>query len=1470
MRGEIAARALRCIACRRAVTGEGEALWLYPIPDISSDDAAGPATQATLPTDTDVAAHPRRVGRYVVTRTIGQGGMGSVFEVWDPDLERAVAMKVLHGGQFASAEARARFFGEARAAAMLEHPGIVRLLDLGAVDELPWFTMEKVLGPSLEEVLRQSGPLPLEEAARLVRAVAAAVHHAHEAGIAHRDLKPGNVLIDSDGNPKVADFGLAKPLHDDRELTGTHQVLGTPAYIAPEAALGGAKVDWVRVDVYGLGALLYATLTGCPPSEGSTNHRRLLAAARGERPAVRALRPEVPAALEGIVDRALQLDPAARYPDARAVGADLDRWLRGEEVSVRPEGLRGRLRRRALAHRSALLGGAAALGIVAAALAWSPLRAWQADRAHASAAERAWADAGRRLEAMTVPAERDTLRTAFAEAPEHRGTAAAARAWLSLGDEQRARRDHRPGRGTSDHLVSWSRALADAPGAALQTEALLRIARERYERMRVDDLGALLGELEAIAPPEAEAELLPLQLGWALLADQTDDAARLRLRAQELGLPVASRFADPVRTRAALGTGTPLRLTAQYAWFPHREASEEPEAWLLVGDRYTRATLTLPVQVHETLTLPGRPDIRRLRRQEDGTVTTVGPPWPRAWGDLDGDGVSEGYGWDGRDLLRADRTPAGLRWRPVDRGITLARSDGGGVVVADLDADGADELVAGLGAWHALDVRVLVPDGAGGLRLRARAHRNSVFDIAALPDPWQPGALVVALESECYPNARVHGHEHPAGPPSAVVVRRLVGDELVEIDRWELPKSADGLRLLRTVDVDGDGRQEVVGVLESDAYGSVVAEVMTFVLWPAAERDRFEVGIQWGVALMHDAELDGDPATELVVAEGSLDGLAEGVGTELWILGHGDTPLPRRPVRPPTPPQPAPEGVAGEAAERVWLAADLLARSGLRTEAVDLLERQAAISQERTAVALGRAAAALWAAERRPERAAAAWERVAMGDRAGPWADAALAWLDAGEPGLALRAAAAQRRLDPAAALPDAALAPWQEAAVLRVDGSTPLDPGWAIEVPLALEHRPTGVVLRHVGVRPPDVRRGTLTPRAAPLARLPLRRVGDALAMQLDATWTRAEWGSRGDLGLDLGAFDNAFAVAAGGGGELVSATFLCPGRLQGNDAYLMPDLDQPIDVPLRVRFRLAWLPHRARWMCSIELPELGLFDRVEWEDPPPPAELSLVLGNMGQLGAYSEAQVERLELWGVVAGPPVTERALLVQQALAAQAPTRALELAGAELPVARAIAQARTRQLSAAVAALREARGTLALQEALPYLLRAEPERFTPLLREALGPEFLGAFHRVWDTSMGAMVRAPWVRDTLWAELEGVELSDDPRDPAWELLGARALAMLSTTDAAQGREAALRWLAALDRLPTVSPTHAEIAARLHRLLAFAAASRGEIALAQQHAAWSMERSATPEIDIDRFLVAPAWRGLELPRVPERSADR
>jgi tetratricopeptide (TPR) repeat protein len=287
------------------------------------------------------AGLPIRVGRFEVLALLGQGGFGSVYKARDPELDRVVAIKVPRPGAFGSSGDAERFLREARSAARLRHPGIVPVHEIGHERGLPYIVADFIDGTTLNDHMAH-GPLGFRESALLVAQLAEALDFAHRHQVIHRDIKPGNVLLDRTGRPHLTDFGLARR-NDEREITLTMdgQIVGTPAYMAPEQAAGDlARVD-SRSDVYSLGVVLYELLTGGLPFRGTM--RMLLHQVQHEEPRPpRRLNDRIPRDLETITLKAMAKEPAERYQTAGEVAADLRRWLAGEPIQARPIGALGR------------------------------------------------------------------------------------------------------------------------------------------------------------------------------------------------------------------------------------------------------------------------------------------------------------------------------------------------------------------------------------------------------------------------------------------------------------------------------------------------------------------------------------------------------------------------------------------------------------------------------------------------------------------------------------------------------------------------------------------------------------------------------------------------------------------------------------------------------------------------------------------------------------------------------------------------------------------------------------------------------------------------------------------------------------------------------------------------------------------------------------------------------------------------
>jgi serine/threonine protein kinase len=311
LRAELAAR----IARRQRLNA------VFDMPTLSETPPQTPA--ATLP----------QVAGYEILEVIGHGGMGVVYKANQHGLNRLVALKMVLAGASASPQDLARFRAEAEAVAQLQHPNILQIFEIGEQNGCPFLALEYVGGGSLAEHLGGT-PVAPRQAAELVLALARAIEHAHQRGIVHRDLKPANVLLQPDGLPKIADFGLAKREKSNQAHTQTGTILGSPSYMSPEQASGRTDEIGPATDIYALGVILYELLTGRPPFKGATVLETIDQVREHDPVPPRFLLPKTPRDLETICLKCLEKRPQRRYASAGALAADLRAFLQGEPISA--------------------------------------------------------------------------------------------------------------------------------------------------------------------------------------------------------------------------------------------------------------------------------------------------------------------------------------------------------------------------------------------------------------------------------------------------------------------------------------------------------------------------------------------------------------------------------------------------------------------------------------------------------------------------------------------------------------------------------------------------------------------------------------------------------------------------------------------------------------------------------------------------------------------------------------------------------------------------------------------------------------------------------------------------------------------------------------------------------------------------------------------------------------------------------
>ena len=317
------------------------------------------------------------LGDYELLGVLGRGGMGVVYRARQQSLNRIVALKTLHSSTSLEERDILRFQNEAESAANLRHPGIVAVYDVGEANGRHYYSMEYIEGIDLSHLIKENS-LPGKNAAQYVMQLAQAVHYAHEQGVLHRDLKPSNVLLDSQGKVKITDFGLAKRVNADSQLTGEFTIMGTPSYMPPEQAMPSRGSVGPCSDVYALGAILYELITARPPFRGDNPMETIRQVVNDEPIAPRLLNPGIAQDLQTICLKCLEKEPSRRYDSAKTVGEELERYLKGKPILVRPISRIERLWRLCKRHpREASL-----VGLIAAAVALGSLGiAWQWRRA---------------------------------------------------------------------------------------------------------------------------------------------------------------------------------------------------------------------------------------------------------------------------------------------------------------------------------------------------------------------------------------------------------------------------------------------------------------------------------------------------------------------------------------------------------------------------------------------------------------------------------------------------------------------------------------------------------------------------------------------------------------------------------------------------------------------------------------------------------------------------------------------------------------------------------------------------------------------------------------------------------------------------------------------------------------------------------------------------------------------------------
>jgi tetratricopeptide (TPR) repeat protein len=494
----------------------------HPLPGQSSGQYLAPTLgqasgshQTTRPGQLEVGAIFAR--RYRLDQELGRGAMGIVWKAQQLDLDRPVALKMLLQGSMAGDSLRRRFVDEARSVARLDHPNVVKVHDVGEEDGILFFTMDYISGPTLRQKIKQS-KIPIDQILEIGSGIAEGLQHAHEGKLVHRDLKPANILIDSSGRPRITDFGIAKDTsRTEGGMTREGEVLGTPAYMSPEQADGGAHSSDARTDIYALGAILYRALTGVPPYQGDSGYDILTKVLTAPVPNAQDENAEIPDDLNELITQLLAKEVGDRPATAEEAGQRLRKILRRYQrgSSLAPQAIP-----RQSSPKGALLLGVGVLvlglGVTGGIFGW---RAYQ--NAQRIAAEQAAEEAARK-QAAEEAAAREAALEALAEA---RGLKSQEDALAKLETCFPALSDH-------------------APAFVAKGEALLALDR-------VDDAVDAFQAAQALTPKDLPTRVL---LGKAILARGDLQAAEEIAEVLE-ELPAGRRAGAELRSAIAEESG---------------------------------------------------------------------------------------------------------------------------------------------------------------------------------------------------------------------------------------------------------------------------------------------------------------------------------------------------------------------------------------------------------------------------------------------------------------------------------------------------------------------------------------------------------------------------------------------------------------------------------------------------------------------------------------------------------------------------------------------------------------------------------------------------------------------------------------------------------------------------------------------------------------------------------------------------
>jgi tetratricopeptide (TPR) repeat protein len=1246
------------------------------------DRGPGAAARLLAP---ELEVPPARVGAFRLGAEIGRGGMGVVYAAEQEHPRRQVAVKILRGRASDSASAE-RFRAEAQALADLEHPGIPAVYAAGEEDGRLWLAMERVHGVPLD----RAAPPELEGKLRLMLAVCAAVAHAHAHGVVHRDLKPNNVLVGADGQPRVLDFGIAGRALEESAAAGT------PAYASPEQLAGAPPSP--AADVYALACICWELCAGSRP-------------------------PTPHPALQGDLGRALKAalrpDPQQRTPTVEVLAADLAAVLAHRPLRSDPGPWPHRARlllRRRRRTAGALLAAGVLLGMVLAGAAWTEHQRERAAQAHLSVARARMGE----LRARGAEREAEGVFEAFVRLPEHRGTRALAEAWRERAEHQRAGGHH--DEALRSLAEAWIHA-PDRPSAEAAAVALGEVfdAERRY--------GALweLGRAQSSAVREALAQ----PLLRAAVARRDVAHARAVARPEDRGL-------DAVL--ALLGHATSLGMAPAGAALVDADGDGRPELWTQEGPKLQVWRLGEPQLVAELLSPPVPfANLDRLVRVGEHLMwvcmgadrSHVGvweatpaldgwtlraqlpasTPTAVASADLDGDGQPSllvGLAYPVRRLLEV--LPGGEVRSPhpdtdaLESGIMALAS-------GDLDGDGRTDLVVAPAAWRAYEVRSLLARD-GGLQLGGRARLGAVHRLALLPRasgaPW-----VVAGKSDQTPSRLALGEHTPFGEPAGLYLLDPTA-QMQPMVRIPSPIPDRGPDVTNTV--------EPLLALRLPSGPALAAGLYNFDeerwIWILPEPERAGGWLVAGLSLVGAADVDGDGLDEVLVQDAARG---------LWWLGIGEQTMPAwvGPEERASVADPPPRG-ADAAMISAWSRVQLLEQAGMMELAAAGFAEIAALAPERDTAA--RAHLAAGSIEEALGRSEVAADRYASALRDLP--ELLEVERQKARTGLA-RTAARTLRLEDAARAADGldglewiARAASHDQQLELLSSAPRLDPRWALLAPAALAHDP------RAGAWKLDVFND-----GAEIARTRLRADGVRVGLEVEVEVELLELGSGVKLALKGPEGEPVLEVmihGQGGGGFTLLAVNCGGGRV-----WTAELADGELTGPLRVRGeRIDGLPGV---VCAVT-PEGGPTTWVLQPDPAPrpvPAgPLDLVVSTDIDR-VYSPDTRWRAELRSLTTiglswpelrpgEPPRTSAlALALAEGRADQLVARGDEPEAPEL-----LARTGAPALQTVLAHLHAEGRRVELRQ----LLRRHEAAVAPALRQAVGREaFLDLFFEAWGAAL-----------------------------------------------------------------------------------------------------------------------------------------